>query len=468
MKDIILHHRGALEGLSSAEFSHTSKVYNNTWNNLLHGRSALDFIDDPEAIEAGLGYEECNQIMMHNPSAYDKYGNSLHPDKLVAAINKLLVIYNTCGMNLDAPYIIDYYINSIEGLLEQDFEDYKIVLSMYKNSLKCKKVLAQRFGNKISYVFYDEGLLTVNQTFNKTIQLCVEKFGKFEGYFYVDSGITFEGRTDIIKEAYERLRTNKYSIVTIQTDTDAGFNDFFPPKYTGPWPTSPGQTISSEPKYHDYVSVHTDRYIPPDQPTYIYETKFGDVQITGEDFIMPLGGSCHQHTNIYSHDYYKTFGDKILPDVFKGYCVENAFIYCAKAIEKDWVIVKDVQVRHRVGLDGDCIGFRDVQDKFRSGKYWDNLFGDRSSQDWMTDLEAIKYGLGYHNHPTVSPVDRMPHNPLAYDELDRAKYPKELAKILNKYYFLTKEELDYDTIKTKTITEVFESVWDSGGHDWGK
>ena len=379
--------------------------------------------------------------------------------------NKILLVFNTCGIGGDSRAIAENYIKSIDSFIKQDFDGLHIVMSSCMNSIPCFKKVYDYFSNKISYCCYAEKL-TVQTTFNATVRKMVEKYGEFEGYFYVDSGITFEGRTDIIKEAYERLRTNKYSIVTIQTDTDAGFNDFFPPKYTGPWPTSPGQTISSEPKYHDYVSVHTDRYIPSDQPTYIYETKFGDVQITGEDFIMPVGGSCHQHTNIYSHDYYKTFGDKILPDVFKGYCVENAFIYCAKAIEKDWVIVKDVQVRHRVGLDGDCIGFRDVHDKFRSGKYWDNLFGDRSSQDWMTDLEAIKYGLGYHNHPTVSPVDRMPHNPLAYDELDRAKYPKELAKILNKYYFLTKEELDYDTIKTKTITEVFESVWDSGGHDW--
>ena len=53
-------------------------IYNkNTWNNLLYERDALDFINDPEAYYAGLGYEECNDIMNHNSKSYDEEGNPL-------------------------------------------------------------------------------------------------------------------------------------------------------------------------------------------------------------------------------------------------------------------------------------------------------------------------------------------------------------------------------------------------------
>ena len=40
-------------------------------------RDALDFINDPEAYYAGLGYEECNDIMNHNSKSYDEEGNPL-------------------------------------------------------------------------------------------------------------------------------------------------------------------------------------------------------------------------------------------------------------------------------------------------------------------------------------------------------------------------------------------------------
>ena len=87
MKDVVVHHRPSLEG-ASASFSHHSLRYGNPWNNLLCGRNALDFINDPEAIEAGLGYEECNQIMMHKEEAYDENGYAKYPDKLREIIKK--------------------------------------------------------------------------------------------------------------------------------------------------------------------------------------------------------------------------------------------------------------------------------------------------------------------------------------------------------------------------------------------
>ena len=135
--------------------------------------------------------------------------------------NKLLVVYNTCGVKAEN---IEYYTASIDSILEQDFEDCKVVVSMFKNSFECKKALAQKFGNKISYVFYDEGILSINQTFNKTVQICVEKFGKFEGYLYVDSGVIFGSFVDtdnnfkqnphILKNIYESFKSLFYGNIT--------------------------------------------------------------------------------------------------------------------------------------------------------------------------------------------------------------------------------------------------------------
>ena len=87
MKDRQVRHLKGVDGASLCA-SHTSNVHKNPWNNLLYGRDALLFINDKDAIGAGLGYEECNNIMMHDASKYNEDGTCKNPAKLVEQINK--------------------------------------------------------------------------------------------------------------------------------------------------------------------------------------------------------------------------------------------------------------------------------------------------------------------------------------------------------------------------------------------
>ena len=87
LKDVMVHHRKGVDG-ASVSVPHWSPTHNNPWNNLLYNRNALDFIKDEEAKNAGLGYEECNKIMVHREDRYDENGFSTMPDQLVAMINK--------------------------------------------------------------------------------------------------------------------------------------------------------------------------------------------------------------------------------------------------------------------------------------------------------------------------------------------------------------------------------------------
>ena len=54
----------------------------------MHGRDAMNFINDLDAIEAGMGYEECNNIMMHKKEAFDENGYAKYPEKLKEIIKK--------------------------------------------------------------------------------------------------------------------------------------------------------------------------------------------------------------------------------------------------------------------------------------------------------------------------------------------------------------------------------------------
>jgi hypothetical protein len=339
---------------------------------------------------------------------------------------KILVVYNTCGIRKEN---IEWYIECIDNILNQEFEGFHVALSSCLNSQECFRRLYQKFKDKISYCLYPEKNV-IQVTFNKTVQEVVKKYGEFEGYMYIDSGVNLENQTNVLSEAYKRLETDKYGIVTIQTDTDTAFNDLMG-GYVGE------EMIADHP--HAYSEWSKKR------GGYAYETAFGDIQITNKDFIVPPGGTCNLHISLFSNEYWKTFDRKISPDVFVAFCAESTYIYSCKAIKKDWVIVADLQVRHVKAVEAPCSGYNHISST--TGNYWDNLFCGRSALEWMNDPEAKKAGLGYHNHPNAPLESRMQYDLDAYRQDNTAKNPALLLEVLKKYFFLTKEELDYDKIK---------------------
>tara|TARA_R110002110_G_scaffold325225_1_gene537219 strand:- start:41 stop:1018 length:978 start_codon:yes stop_codon:yes gene_type:complete len=70
LKDVILNHATNMDGRSSWRGAGYPPDGGPAWENLLFGRKAQTFIDDKEAQEAGLGYEEGNNIMLHKEEAY--------------------------------------------------------------------------------------------------------------------------------------------------------------------------------------------------------------------------------------------------------------------------------------------------------------------------------------------------------------------------------------------------------------
>ena len=137
--------------------------------------------------------------------------------------NKLLVVYNTCGFS--GREHVDWYIDCINNILNQDFEDFKVVVSSCGNSKRIKAALLRTFKNKVSYNFTNDRL-TVNHTFNHTVQKCVEEFGEFEGYLYGDSGVNFKDNKEVLKKSYELFKSGPYGMVTLQANNDTGFKEW--------------------------------------------------------------------------------------------------------------------------------------------------------------------------------------------------------------------------------------------------
>jgi len=313
--------------------------------------------------------------------------------------NKVLLVYNTCGIRGDNT---EHYIKCIKTLLKQKFDGFKIVLSSCKNSTECIKQLYAEFKNEISYCLTRD-LYTVNITFNNAVRKSVAKFGDFDSYMYVDSGCWFDD-DDVVQKSYDCLRSGPHGIVTLQIDNDEALNAL------------------------DARFVHSTE----------------EVQITGENYIVPIGKSINEHVFLFSSEIYKNCNDKIQPDVFAAHCTESVFSYVAAAAGQKWVIMADKQIRHHRSIDGASSGFE--HHSRVHGNTWNNLLYGRDANYFINDTEAIACGVGYEECNNI-----MNHNPEAYDEDGFAKDPESLLEKVNQYFFLADDELDYDKIVCKYI-----------------
>ena len=315
---------------------------------------------------------------------------------------KALLVYNICGLG-NKPSI-DHYIKCIDSFLDQDFEDYRVLLSACKSDLELVKALYTKYKNSISYVYHSQ-VHTVNTTFNKAIQEYVKEKGPAKSYLFVDSGCSFYNpQTNIVdrtilKNTYETFKKYNNSIISLQTNSDEAL-----------------QTISFK---------------------YRYETS--NVQVVADDLYVPLGNALNCHVTMFSHEMYKAYNGKLIPDVFRAHCTESTFRYLAAAINTKWYVMKDQQIEHIKAIEGPSTGYPHVSPVHKNT--WNNLLYERNALDFITDPEVIKSGIGYEECNSI-----LPHNTEAYDENDMPLDSTNMKKLINKYFFLSKKELDYDDI----------------------
>tara|TARA_R110000824_G_scaffold285090_2_gene473252 strand:+ start:57 stop:992 length:936 start_codon:yes stop_codon:yes gene_type:complete len=308
--------------------------------------------------------------------------------------NKLLVVYNTCGFS--GRENVDWYIDCINNLLSQDFEDFKLVISSCGNRMPTIKKLVATFKDKVSYNFINDRI-TVNQSFNHTVKKSVEEFGEFEGYLYVDSGINVRDNKNVLSEAYKLFKSSNYGMVTMQASNDNGFKQW----------------------------INVDGYV------------------TGKNFEIPIGRACNLHTQIFSNDIFKAFDNKIIPDIFVAYCTESVFSFLAAAAKQKWVIMKDVVLEHLKSLDGATCGFNHTGPK---GDNKNNLFADLDIYEICKDPEAWESGFGYEEMQGV-----FLHDPKKYNEDGEVQDPERLKEFIRTRMFLTKEQFDYNKVVHKFI-----------------
>jgi len=300
---------------------------------------------------------------------------------------KILTVYNTCGINGDK---IDWYIQCIESILRQDYKNQKVVVSSCLNSEDCMRRLKKKFGDKIIVCLYRDRYI-VNTTFNKTVL----EFGKdCDAYFFLDSGVDLGDDTSVLSQMVERLSDS--SMVSVQTDTDTGFES---------------------------IGLKQD----------------SDISQVKEDIEIPVGKGINLHCQLFSRDILDTFG-LVIPDVFAAYCTESTFSFLNACVEKKWKIIKDVIVHHNKAVDGPSSSQPHWSPVHRTP--WNNLLYGRDARDFIHDPQAISAGLGYEECGKI-----MLHDDSAYSN-GIPKHKQELIDSVKKYFYSNKEELNYAIINT--------------------
>lgn len=306
-------------------------------------------------------------------------------------MNKILTVYNICGINQDRT---EWYSRCIESIFNQDYKT-DIVVSSCMNSRSCLETLKSRFGESLGIIYYPESYI-VNVTFNKTV-LIKDLDSKYDGFFFLDSGVELTDKTSL-SQMQERMSTN--SMVSLQVDIDTGFEPLG------------------------------------------FKQNSDVVQIVDKDFKIPLGKGVNLHSQIFGREILDTFG-LIIPDVFAAYCTESTFSFLNACVEKEWVIIKDIMAHHNKAVDGPSSSQPHFSPLHKNP--WNNLLYDRNALDFINNEECISCGLGYEECGSI-----MLHNENAYiDGIPKCK--DKLIDSIKKYFYSNPSELNYDWIKYVSI-----------------
>ena len=277
-------------------------------------------------------------------------------------------------------------------MLNQDFDNYRVVLSSCLNDTQTRQIVHGKFGNTISYNLIDDKL-PIPVTFNHTVLKSVENFGQFDGYMYVESGLDFENNTTILQELYECMKCGPHSIVAGQVDTDNGY------------------------KEHNL-----------------------NIQNNQGFFVVPPGKALNGHLITFSNQILQ-FYNRCWNDIYASHCNESTWIYVAAALKTNFVLCTKSIIHHIEHMDGPSSGF-DVLGWVMSGRQtYEHPFIIPSILERVCTKYNHKYGLGYEEARGI-----FMHDPSCFDEQGFCTNDK-LKEICKKVLFLQPEEFDYDKVK---------------------
>lgn len=297
----------------------------------------------------------------------------------------LCVVFNTCG--LGGQDHSGRYADGIQSVLDQDAKEVRVVVSDCCSPPAVREQLRSRFGTAISYSFIDDPL-PVLATFNWSVFEAVKSFGTFDAYVYLDSGITFRPHADILSKLLRRYREREAETGMVAVPVDADNSS--------------------------YASI-------------------GRVEPFGGGEV-PIGEHINLHCLLIGERLRRAYDGKGLPDAFGGWGSEGAYPYLCSALRMRFLLTTDTPpIEHLPGMDG---SMRTLPAGWAYGMF------RRNTTIHEIAREGAPFGFGFEEffNPNYA-GDRTQFDAQGFSISD------DLHRFLREKLFLTKAELDYETVK---------------------
>lgn len=320
---------------------------------------------------------------------------------------KILSIYNTFANNKqesDAQF--QGYVDGISSILMQKGVDQDVVISSCLNTTPCRTRLMDVFESNIRYSFIDE-LQPLPVTVNLTVMKMEEKYGPYDAFLYVDSGVRF-------RDEYQLAH-----LVHTHYDYKAGMTSALTSNDTG---------LYEAMGWGKHIDDHSDI------------AKYFDKQGV---FKFPIGGACCLHLQLFDRAIYESFG-KIYTDIWASHCSESCFSHICGSIGKNYIITNEVVVDHLIGMDGASGGFSPRAWMEKGGNRLDHPYKTRSIFEIFKDGQHLGLGFQEFGGGVIAPKDQFSPEGFALNQ--------DLKHYIKNNVFLSKELLDYNKIKHQLIT----------------
>lgn len=308
-------------------------------------------------------------------------------------MNKLCIVFNTCGIK--QPENIPFYLDNLKAILRNTMFEHtgvKLVLSSCMSSTTAISQLAGYFGHQMSYNVVQE-ILPVNITFNLAIKNVVKSYGEFEGYMYIESGVSFWNCYNGIEKLYNAMRSGPYGIVHTKASNDNGYEWCLRGSHLG-----------------DIIN-----------PT-----------------VLPTGVAVNMHCAIYHNDLYRAYGG-CAPDIFCSDASESVHPFMCAGVDRKILIYPDVEILHVGMVDGASSGHRGEDKPFTMRK------DIPKKEDMRTLYERGKaFGMGFEE---CQPSFGCLHDPTLYTDDGSCLKQDELRDFIAKEIFLQPSDFNYENIK---------------------
>lgn len=316
-------------------------------------------------------------------------------------MNKLLIIYNIAEVIQKRDNSTNY-LQILSSLFTQNIiKDCRIIISGCKVTDRTKKILRDYFDNKVSYNWIEDAI-PINITYNLSVLEGIKTFGEFDGYLYMDSGTIIETSNGL--ELIHNKLQNRAGIVSVLSDADSGLAWWF---------------------------------------------NIADNDIEGRnnlfkngDLIMPIGSAVNGICYAFSKEF-QQFYEKLIPDIFAGYCVESVYTFLCAAINTHWLVTNQVKIRHWHAMEGGSQCSNPIKWKEDGNKPYDHPFIINSIIERINN--GVIYGIGYEEHLPV-----IKHDPSKFDKNGFAIYP-ELKEYIKNNLYLKESEFNYKNINYEWI-----------------